>query len=286
MRKLFIAVYQLLFILSACSSPLAASASIPATTARPTVTAPAPTKETTATPTPEPTKDLRFSELVPETLELCKKNNQIRLGHETEDIALILAKERLLNTNSEKIDPFSIGISNLDPKKYKIPSIIGIISSNKNKTPISSCSYFENEKGKNMYIIGVPLKRNSSNTIGHLHFAIDPEAIVQFYSVQRGYKDLIFNGVNFNMNNNYDKIKTGEYKKMQINLILWRGYAEQGGIWQDLLDLDPQKMNIDSKYVKIINYGIHGSSDKEIEKWASSEIEKIILPAVSIGVIY
>lgn len=239
---------------------------------------------------PSPTPDVGFQNLLPETLAEVRQENVIRENHLEEDLATLMEKEKQLNT---EIESFNSGISGRDIQKNKLPGIIPLTVTSKNS--IVSCSYLEKNDGEQIYVLGVALKRPGSENVGIIHFAIDLNTLEDYNSLLK-LETEYFNST-YNLTNTYQKLKKGEFNYFIIETVSWRGYAEEGGIWDQLLSLNPGIADRDGRNKWLLNMYIGGQSlDKETNKWVTvadygeerliSELERMILPAVSIGIIY
>ncbi len=242
---------------------------------------------------PSPTPDARFQDLLPETLAEVREENVIREDHLEEDLATLLEKERQALTDPSSIEPFTTGITEFEEEE-KAPSVHTIDVSRGEANPVLSISYMEIEGGRGVYVLGVALKRPGSEETGILHFAVDPEAARQLLATKYGEDNY---DKYFNLQKNYEGVRSNGYKSLLISVVLWRGYAEEGGVWDPLLDLNPGIADLYGENGWKLNMYVGGQSlDRETNEWVTvaeygeeklvSELERMILPAVSIGVIY
>lgn len=220
-----------------------------------------------------------FVELLPSTWEACLEENSYGSYSEFEE----RHPELVGRTDAGGIDPadfetFTTGIPNADIEAEKKPSYIylNIKKADNGENPFRSCEVFEKD-GHQIVTLGIVTKRPGSDVTEVLYYAMD----LTYVNQSRAEKGL----EPYDFTQDYERIKSGNFKEIYIALILWRGYAEEGGPWDPLLSFDPKKMEIGSDYTMTINYGIHGSSDPQLAQDSWEEIQKIIIPTVSIGVI-
>lgn len=234
----------------------------------------------------------RFLSLLPETLEGVREGNVLRRDHLEEDLATLLEKEKQVNVDAEEMEPFNTGISGRDIQENKLPGIIPLDVSNKNS--IVSLSYLENDEGRQIYVLGVALKRPGSENVGIMHFAVDMDTLGHYNSLLK--LDQEYFDSTYDLANTYKRLKSGEFSYLMFETVLWRGYAEEGGVWDPLLDLNPGIADRDGRNKWLLNMYLGGQSlDRETGEWVTvaeygeerliSELEGMVLPAVSIGVI-
>ncbi len=221
----------------------------------------------------------RFLSLLPETLGEVEQGNVLRWDHLEEDLAELIVREKEATINASDVERFTIGIPNIDVEKYKMPSTIFMDSKSAGTSDLVSCSELQMPNGEKFLVYGVAVRRPGSDEVGILHFAFSRDALGKF-NEQIGYEPEL------SVEETYDRLRNGDYGEMYVQLILYRGSAEEGGVWDPLLSFDPKKMETGSDYTMTINYGIHGSSDPQLAQDSWEKIQKIIIPAVSIGVIY
>lgn len=230
---------------------------------------------------PSPTPDARFQDLLPETLAEVEQKNVLRWDHLEEDLATLLEKEKEVNMDSTKIEPFTTGIPKMDTEKLKAPSFITLhISNNGEQNPIVSVSYLD----KGLWVLGIAAKRPGSEEVGILHVAIDENAMKQIYKT--GGYDMEAYEKYSKMESIYPKIQNGEFSEISLGVILYRGYAEEGGVWDPLLDLLPTEDLNDEYYYYVGDLKKAAHSDDEEARRIFSYFNDKILPCVSIGVIY
>jgi hypothetical protein len=235
---------------------------------------------------PSPTPDARFQNLLPETLAEVREENVIREGRLEEDLAALLEKEKEVNMDSTKIEPFTTGIPKMDTEKLKAPSFITLhISNNGEQNPIVSVSYLD----KGLWVLGIAAKRPGSEEVGILHVAIDENAMKQIY--ETGGYDMEAYEKYSKIESVYPRIQNGEFSEISLGVILYRGRAEEGGIWDPLLSLQPEEFDNDptvsQPYFK--HLGDLTSSGHSMDGEANElfgYLDDYILPCVSIGVIY
>ncbi len=232
----------------------------------------------------------RFSSLLPETLGEAGENNVIREDHLEEDLAALLEKEKQVNLDPEEMEPFNTGISGREIQENKLPGIIPLDVSNKNS--IVSLSYLENEEGRQIYVLGVALKRPGSENVGIIHFAVDLDTLGHYNSLLK--LDQEYFDSTYNLANTYKRLKSGEFSYLMFETVLWRGYAEDGGVWDPLLSVVKGSWtdySVDAGL--LVSWQTLNPDTGEMVKLKSEDereyldrVERVIFPAVSVGVIY
>jgi len=292
MKRNLVFILFVLFILSACSQPLASNQAVTAAQINSQTSIPT----TLPTPEPTPTPDVSFTELLLETLEECREKNILRLDHLEEDLAILVEKEKESITDTSFIPDSSLGISSVDSSIFQSPAAPGFIDMTVSdeyteKIIFSSCSYI---KEKGIDVIGIPLKGVGGKIVGFLHFAMDPVA----------QKDFIYNaGIGnyyekyHNLENNYPSYFNNKIKVISINIILQRGDADKGGIWDNLLSVAPKEINNPLKnnpYVHKLDLLIGQSNrlgykvtrTEYGEEKLMRELEKILIPVTTLYIYY
>jgi len=230
---------------------------------------------------------IKFLSLLPETLGEVEQRNVLRWDHLEDDLAELVEKEKEANTESSEAPEFSVGFPNYDSETLKLPSVVGLtmIAGEGEKISIVSCSYLDLGNGEGLYVLGIPVKRPGSEEIGILHFAMDPELAKEYFEAigkSQTYDD--YNDIQ----TYYPEATQGEkvISRMGINLILYRGSAEEGGVWDPLLGLLPTEDLNDEYYYYVGDLKKAAYSDDEEARRIFSYFNDKILPCVSIGVIY
>jgi len=249
------------------------------------------TSEPTKTPEPSSTPDLRFTELLPETLEDCKQNNVIRLGHFDEDFANLREKEKETVANIDlsnvkwgyRINDFNI----IDPLKDKLPGAIGLgdgFTRGVDPNPVISCSYMETGSEKGIYILGIMMRhgqiKGSKEVTGIVHFAVDPEATKALGQHVPG-PDIFLSETDLEAN--YPKIVTGQYDYYTVYLVIEKLGASDNETYKQLLSLYASQFYDGN--ASIIGDLINNRYYNDLEaKQLFNECEGIIFPTVGFGV--
>ena len=244
---------------------------------------------------PTPTPDMRFTELLPKTLEECRENNILRLDHLEEDLAFLVEKEKESITDTSFIPDSGMAASILDTSIYNSPTDVSINiyirDESTEKIIFSSCSYI---KEKGIDVIGIPIKSVGGEIVGFLHFPIDSVASRYFFN-QLGY-DEQYEKYN-DLEKNYAAYFNNKIKYLSTNIILQRGDAEKGGIWDNLLSVGPKEINNPLKnnlYVHKLDLLIGAQSHRlgdRVLRWEYGEeklmreLEQILIPVTSLGII-
>ena len=227
---------------------------------------------------PSPTPDARFQTLVPETLDLCREENTF----DVQDIETINQKLEEQDIDPDTVPTFTTGIQTEDIQKLNLPASVGLVINVEEgqKLTIDFCGYYDG-----VYVVDIPLRRQGSDEVGHLKFAIDENAQREYFSLL-GHEE--WYDQYHNLENNYDRLtgKGESIKTAVVQVILYRGSAEEGGVWDPLLSFDPEKMAAGNEYTMTTNYAFFGSSDPQVAQRSWDEIQKRIVPCVSVGVIY
>jgi len=84
------------------------------------------------------------------------------------DIPLIDSRVKELEIDPETVPDFSLGISNVDIEKLKLPLEVGLSLHIKEHTKlrVDFCGYYNG-----MYILDIPIRRHDSPLVAHLKFA-------------------------------------------------------------------------------------------------------------------
>jgi hypothetical protein len=175
----------------------------------------------TVTETAIPTEVPRFSELLPATLEECKKNNYLRREFLTEDLRLLSAKEDENLPTEEEIGkevmwyyPLWKKFAPKSSNEYYYKPIAGGF---KDWTaPIVSCSYLETEeKNGGLIILGFPFYSDFDNGTHVIHIAFDMGKYPEIWNYLEG-KERNFNDV-------YNRFISHDYQT--YNLMITGGSA-------------------------------------------------------------
>ncbi len=232
---------------------------------------------------PSPTPDARFKTLVPETLDLCREENTF----DVQDIETINQKLEEQNIDPDTVPTFTTGIQTEDIQKLNLPASVGLVINVEEgqKLTIDFCGYYDGA-----YVVDIPLRRQGSDEVGHLKFAIDEDAQREYFSLL-GHEE--WYDQYHNLENNYDRLtgKGESIKTAVVQLILYRGYAEEGGVWDPLLSLQPEEFDNDPtvsqpyfKHLGDLTSAGHSTDGEAAEIFGY--LDDYVLPCVSIGVIY
>jgi hypothetical protein len=241
--------FLILFILVACST--ATTETNPAVIAPVLTITQVPTKEATKeatpepskTPEPSPTPDLRFKDLLPETLEKCMEENVINWETRDADLALLMKKIKENPVFPHKIVGFGSEYTENLPRIEKLNPQVNIAWPDNNGIFISACAGLKMSNGKTLPVFVLPIRRGSSEDADYLAFAVDPEAAKQFAKL-RGLDYMGDGTPELYQNFNHEKVTF-----LSLDITLKRSdFPEPNEIWKDLLTLIPAEPAEAEKY--------------------------------------
>jgi len=229
------------------------------------------------TPTPEE----KFVELLPPTWEKCLAQNSYQYSEYYRYHSQVVEKVDQIQVNPENYKSFIMLFPQTDTQAEKMPTFINLHINNGEENPIKSCEVYYSENGHLMQQMGITVKRSASSIVRTIYFTRDLTLTNQVRE-QKGIGE-------FEISKDYQDMITGNFKEIWINLILSRDYAENGGIWDNLLSLIPSN---NTEY--LLNVGlllswqtIHPETGEMIKLNIEDEIsfydklKKMILPTTS-----
>ncbi len=233
---------------------------------------------------PSPTPDARFQNPLPETWEECLKSNSYDYSDlETYHTAL-MEKAEEEGAGPTDFEAFTTGIPNADTEAEKKPSFITLHmqKGEGEENPFRSCEVFEKD-GHRIVTLGIVTKRPGSDVTEVLYYAMDLTYVNQSRA-EKGLEPYDFSG-------DYARMASGNFNEIYIDLILWRGSAEEGGVWDPLLGLQPEEFDNDPtvsqpyfKHLGDLTSAGHSTDGEAAEIFGY--LDDYVLPCVSIGVIY